>query len=39
MTTLLIGFDSAWTAESSGALVGVLRAGKDGVAGNLLMTV
>jgi hypothetical protein len=23
MTTLLIGFDSAWTAENSGALVGV----------------
>ncbi|MGD1107787.1 MAG: DUF429 domain-containing protein [Terracidiphilus sp.] len=25
MTTLLIGFDSAWTAKNSGALVGVLR--------------
>jgi len=24
-TTLLIGFDSAWTANNSGALVGVLR--------------
>lgn len=26
MTTLLVGFDSAWTATNSGALVGVLRA-------------
>ena len=26
MTTLLVGFDSAWTAINSGALVGVLRA-------------
>lgn len=26
ITTLLIGFDSAWTATNSGALVGVLRA-------------
>jgi len=26
MTTLLVGFDSAWTAANSGALVGVLRA-------------
>lgn len=26
MTTLLVGFDSAWTATKSGALVGVLRA-------------
>jgi predicted RNase H-like nuclease len=25
MTTLLIGFDSAWTATNSGAIVGVLR--------------
>jgi predicted RNase H-like nuclease len=25
MTTLLIGFDSAWTAKNSGALVGVMR--------------
>jgi hypothetical protein len=33
MTTLLIGFDPAWTAENSGALVGVLCAGQDGVAG------
>jgi len=24
-TTLLIGFDSAWTAHNSGAIVGVLR--------------
>lgn len=24
-TTLLIGFDSAWTADNSGALAGVLR--------------
>ncbi len=26
MFTLLVGFDSAWTAEKSGAIVGVLRA-------------
>ncbi|MEO8052884.1 MAG: hypothetical protein ABI833_20935 [Acidobacteriota bacterium] len=25
MTTLLIGFDSAWTSNNLGALVGVLR--------------
>src|SRR5688500_1130669 len=25
MTTLLVGFDSAWTSHNSGALVGVLR--------------
>ena len=25
MTTLLVGFDSAWTRTNSGALVGVLR--------------
>jgi len=24
-TTLLIGFDSAWTAQNSGALIGLLR--------------
>ena len=30
MTTLLVGFDSAWTPASSGALVGVLRA-DDGI--------
>ena len=29
MTTLLIGFDSAWTAENSGALVGVMRRDDD----------
>jgi hypothetical protein len=26
MTTLLVGFDSAWTPTNSGALIGVLRA-------------
>jgi predicted RNase H-like nuclease len=25
MTTLLVGFDSAWTPTNSGALVGVVR--------------
>ena len=25
MTTLLVGFDSAWTPNNSGALIGVLR--------------
>ena len=29
MTTLLVGFDSAWTSMNSGALVGALR-GSDG---------
>ena len=29
MTTLLIGFDSAWTAKNSGALVGVLCGERD----------
>jgi predicted RNase H-like nuclease len=27
MTTLIVGFDSAWTSHNSGALVGVLRKG------------
>ena len=27
MSTLLVGFDSAWTPTNSGAIVGVLRAG------------
>ena len=27
MTTLLLGFDSAWTPTNSGALVGIVRAG------------
>jgi predicted RNase H-like nuclease len=27
MTTLLIGFDSAWTAQKSGAIIGVIRPG------------
>lgn len=29
MTTLLIDFDSAWTAKNSGALVGVVRGDDD----------
>jgi predicted RNase H-like nuclease len=30
MSTLLVGFDSAWTPNNSGALVGVLRVADGG---------
>ena len=31
MTTLLLGFDSAWTPNKSGAIVGVLRMADGGL--------
>ena len=30
MTTLLVGFDSAWTPTNSGAIIGVLRSDDGG---------